>query len=264
MSREGLFWDELWSRELEFMATGQRNLRFGYSSVGVSTIAGQFYCEFKVENEVKFGEILTEAKEEGTVLHDELIPTKPITKKEFVKLVSKKEPSYAILRVWGVLSDIRLLGKPDHIIWSEQKPKWLVELKTTANGDPTSLWPDQVSQTLIYGALLEKMGFNCSELRLALVRLKSKELSEREKRKWIVAVSKALEAKKASELEAKYPGRIAVHYLNHDINAAEARVREMREYWLGQREAVPSSSINRCRACEYHSVCEKSLYKSQA
>jgi hypothetical protein len=67
------FWDDLWERERDFLQSGKRDLRHGVSSVGVSTIAGQYYCELKVENEFLHGEIPTEEKEEGTVLHDELI-----------------------------------------------------------------------------------------------------------------------------------------------------------------------------------------------
>jgi hypothetical protein len=257
----GRFWDDLWERQEEFFALGNRDLRFGYSSVGVSTIAGQFYCEFKVENEATLGKIQTEAKEDGTILHDTLIPMKSISRKDFVKLVRREQSTYAVLPVWGVLGGIRLQGNPDHIIWSKERPRWLVELKTTLNGDPSSLWPDQVTQTLIYGALLEKMGFDCSELRLALVRLRSSGLSDKEKKKWLMGVSKALETERASELEAKYSGMMAIHFLNHDVAAAEASVMKMRDYWLGQREATSSLSVGKCRACEYRVLCEKSLYK---
>jgi hypothetical protein len=254
------FWDDLWKREEEFITQGKRDLRHGVSSVGVSTLAGQFYCEYKVENEFALGEIATEAKEEGTLLHDELIPMKPISKDGFVKLVSQKRPSYAVLRVWGELADIRLVGEPDHIIWSEEKPLWLVELKTTA-GDPKALWDDQLNQILIYGALLEKMGFDCSKLRLALVRIRAKELSDEQKRAWIVPISKNLEQGLVRELEAEHRGAMKVHLIDHDVHAAELGVRRMQGYWLKEREATSSTSIGKCRACEYNPVCSKTLYE---
>jgi hypothetical protein len=254
------FWDDLWKREAEFLAGGKRDLRHGVSSVGVSTLAGQFYCEYKVENEFALGEIPTEAKEEGTLLHDELIPMKPISKDGFVKLVGQKEPSYAVLKVWGKLGDIRLVGEPDHIIWSEEKPLWLVELKTTA-GDPKAIWDDQLNQILIYGALLEKMGFDCSKLRLALVRVRAKEFSDEQKSAWIVLISKNLEQGRAKELEAEHRGAMRVHLIDHDVYAAELGVRKMQGYWLGEREAISSTSIGKCRACEYNSVCSKTLYR---
>jgi len=251
------FWDTLWSREQDFMQSPQNGFRHGRTFVAVSTIASQFYCEYKVENEAAFGEVPTEAKDTGTDLHNELIPQKPITEKEFVELVSRKEPSYAVLNVWGTVGGLRLVGTPDHIVWSEGRPLWLVELKTT-KGDPTSLWPDQMNQVRIYGLLLELMGFDCSRLRLALVRLRAGELTDDDRRLWMERVSTHLESGNVAELEARYRNAMRVHLLEHDRAAAEACVEEKQGYWLGDREATSSTSAGKCRTCEYSAVCPKS------
>jgi len=254
------FWEDLWKREEEFFRSSSKELRHGVSSVGVSTIAGQFYCEYKVENEFKFGEVPTEAKDQGTALHDELIPQEAITEKQFAKLVSRKEPSYAVLRVWGSVSGLRLVGMPDHIVWSEGRPLWLVELKTT-KGDPSSLWPDQMNQIRIYGLLLDLMGFDCSRLRLALVRLRTGELTDEERGLWIERISTHLESGKLLQIETKYRNVMKVHLLAHDKAAAEMSIMEKRGYWLGEREPTSSTSVGKCKACEYNSVCPKSLFK---
>ena len=133
--------------------------RHNTAFVAVSSISEQFYCEYKVENEFAFGEISTEAKDAGMELHDELIPQVAITRKQFIELVERKEPSFAVLRVWGTVGGLRIVGMPDHIVWSEGSPLWLVELKTT-KGDPGSLWPDQIAQIRIYALLLDLMGSN--------------------------------------------------------------------------------------------------------
>ncbi len=250
----------MWRREEDFLLSGEKNLRHDASFVAVSTIAGQFYCEYKVENEFAFGKVPTEAKDQGTDLHDELIPQEPITEKQFAELVSRKEPSYAVLKVWGTVGGLRMVGMPDHIVWSEGRPLWLVELKTT-KGDPTSLWPDQISQIRIYGLLLDLMGFDCSRLRLALVRLRAGELTDEERRLWMERVSTHLESGKLAELEAKYRNAMKVHLLAHDKAVAEASVMEKHGYWLGQREAASSTSVGKCKACEYSSVCPKSLFR---
>lgn len=252
------FWEDLWARQAEFLDSGRRNLRHGLSAVGVATLAGQYYCEYKVENEFRLGEIPTEAKDGGTALHDELIPTAPICKEGFAKLVTREEPSYAVLRVWGELGGIRLVGEPDHIVWSGGRPRWLVELKTTT-GDPTPLWDDQRTQVLVYGALLERMGLDCSGLRLAVVRVKARGLYEEQKREWLVRISRALEEGTVAEFEARHNGAMKVHLLDHDVKAAEASVRRMGDYWLGEREARSSTSVAKCGACEYAEVCERSL-----
>jgi hypothetical protein len=258
--RPDAFWDDLWRREEEFMLSGEKNLRHDTSFVAVSTIAGQFYCEYKVENELAFGEVPTKAKEQGTTLHDELIPQRAITGSQFAELVSRKEASYAVLRVWGTVGGLRMVGMPDHIVWSEGRPLWLVELKTT-RGDPTSLWPDQVTQIRIYGLLLDLMGFDCSRLRLALVRLRTGELTDEERGLWIERVSTHLESGGLPDLEAKYRNAMRVHLLVHDKVAAETSIMEKRGYWLGEREPTSSTSVGKCKACEYSSVCPKRLFR---
>ncbi|MDE1854054.1 MAG: PD-(D/E)XK nuclease family protein [Thaumarchaeota archaeon] len=253
------FWDQLWKNEREFFDSGKAEFRHGTSFVPVSSIAEQFYCEYKLENEFALGEIPTEAKDSGTALHDELMPTEKITKEEFADLVGKKEPSLAVLGLWGPSGRLKVVGVPDHVIWSEGRPLWVVELKTT-KGDPTPLWEDQENQVRIYGLLLERMGFDCSMMQLAVVRVKSAELSDDEKKEWILKVSGALIEGKTKWLEVRYPGRMKVHLLQHEPAKAEKAIDSKAGYWLGEREPTSSSSIGKCRACEYNSSCPKSLF----
>ena len=257
------FWEELWRRERAFFLTRAREFKHGSSFIAVSSIAQQFYCEYKVENEFALGEIPTEAKELGTSLHDDLMPTKEVSEEEFIRLVGRKEPSLAVLNVWGSVGGLKVVGTPDHIIWTEGKPLWLVELKTT-KGDPTPLWEDQENQARIYGLLLDLMGFDCQRLRLAVVRLKSRELSEDEKRGWILRVSAALLGGRERELESEFPDRMKMHILNHDRALAARAIDSKAGYWLGTREPTSSTSVGKCRACEYNAVCEKSLASSRS
>ena len=254
------FWADLRRREKEFLDSGRGEFRHSASFVSVSSIAEQFYCEYKVENGFLLGEIPTEAKDLGTALHDELVPTEEIDEEEFVRLVSRKEPSYAVLRVWGTVGGLRIVGMPDHIVWAEGRPLWLVELKTT-RGDPTPLWEDQENQVRIYGLLLDLMGLDCSRLGLALVRIKAEELSDEERRAWVAEVSTALQSGKVGELESRLGGRMKVHLLRHDRRAAVGAIVSKSDYWLGKREPTSSTSVGKCRACEYSSACPKSLSK---
>jgi hypothetical protein len=105
------------------------------------------------------------------------------------------------------------------------------------------------------------MGFDCSRLRLAVVRLRTGGLDEAERREWIVRVSDALLVDKVWELEAKHRGTMKAHLLRHDRRLAEAAVAAKAGYWLNQREPTSSTSIGKCRACEYSSVCPRSLFK---
>ena len=254
------FWERLWKKEQEFFGSAKAEFRHGTSFVAVSSIAEQYYCEYKLENEFALGEVPTEAKESGTALHDELMPTERISKEEFADLVGRKEPSLAVLGVWGPVDGLKVIGTPDHIIWSEGRPLWVVELKTT-KGDPTPLWEDQENQVRIYGLLLERMGFDCSQMQLAVVRLKSVELSDDEKRRWILKVSDALLGGRTEWLEARYAGRMKVHLLRHEPAKAERAIGSKAGYWLQEREPTSSSSMGKCRACEYNSSCPRSLFR---
>ncbi len=254
------FWDDLWKRERAFLSSGGGEYRHDASFVAVSTLAGQYYCEYKAENEYAFGEVPTEAKEAGTALHDELIPTKEITEAEFVELVGKKEPSYAVLNVWGSVGGLRMVGTPDHIVWSAGKPLWLVELKTT-KGDPGSLWEDQESQVRVYGLLLDVMGLDCSKLGLALARVRADGLDAERRREWITEVSSALLKGATKEMEKRYGGSLKVHLFRHDRRAAVRAVTAKAGYWLREREPTSSTSVGKCRACEYADKCVKSLVR---
>jgi len=254
----GTFWEDLWRREEGFMASAKPEFRHGTYFIGVSDIASQFYCEYKAENKFALGEIPTEAKKEGTELHDELIPGVEITADEFVRLVSKEEPSYAVLRVWGWVDGLRIIGMPDHIVWSSGRPVWLVELKTT-KGDPNTLWDDQMIQTRIYGLLLEEMGFDCSMLKMAVVKVRGHGLSDDDRRQWMQRVSEALMSGTTTELESVYGGLMKAHIVTYDKVKALESVAAKSGYWMGQREATSSESIRKCHACEYNSTCLKSL-----
>jgi len=232
--------------------------RHGASLVSVSALAGQFYCEYKAENEFVLGEISTEAKAKGTELHDELIPEVEVTATDFARLVSGRKPSYAVLRVWGSVGGLRLVGIPDHIVWSTGKPLWLVELKTT-KGDPNPLWEDQENQARVYGLLLDLMGFDCSRLNLAVVRVRAQDLPDDEKRRWTSEVSDALLSGKTKELELKKGGSMKIHTFTHNRETGAAAVMAKAGYWTGEREPTSSTSIGKCRACEFKSVCPKSL-----
>ncbi len=252
------FWELLRKREQQFFGFEKSGFRHGARFIAVSSIAEQYYCEYKLENEFALGEIPSEAKSAGTVLHDELMPTERISREQFADLIARKEPSMAVLDVWGESGGLSVVGTPDHIVWSEGRPIWLVELKTT-KGDPAPLWEDQENQVRIYGLLLERMGFDCSQMQLAVVRLKSGELDDQHKKEWVVQISGALLEGKTKWLELRYPGRMKVHILKHEPEKAEKAIASKAGYWLGEREPKSSTSVGKCRACEYSSICPKSL-----
>jgi hypothetical protein len=49
--------------------------------------------------------------------------------------------------------------------------------------------------------------------------------------------------------------------LQHVPHKAEEAIASKSGYWLKQREPYSSDSVGKCRACEYNSICSKSLFR---
>ena len=79
-----------WKASLrEQLLTSETTFRHDLSFVPVSSIAGQYYCEVKVDHEYVRGEIPTEEKEVGTELHEEILAMKRVRTDELIKHIEK-------------------------------------------------------------------------------------------------------------------------------------------------------------------------------
>jgi hypothetical protein len=107
------FWENLWERNKRFLESGSNEFRHETSFVAVSSIAEQYYCEYKLENEYALGEIPTEAKDSGTALHDELMPMEKVSREGFAKHVGGRKPALGVIHVWGSVSGLKLVGTPE-------------------------------------------------------------------------------------------------------------------------------------------------------
>src|SRR5438445_12622871 len=104
------------------------------------------------------------------------------------------------------------------------------------------------------------MGFDCSSLELVLARMRQDEaLEPDEKRKLLAEVMGSLARRTTSELEAKYGMRVFV--FPYASSEAQDAVVWAQDYWLGNRNPIPTNNASKCRACEYGDRCPDSLYK---
>lgn len=235
--------------------------RHDLSFVGASTVAQQFYCEAKVENEYRLGEVPTEGKEVGTDLHDEIFAMEEVEQEDLIRHIEESPSLTASFGLYARIGNLRVAGMPDAVIFEKGKPRWIVELKTT-RGDPARLWRDQAIQVKIYGALLEQMGFDCSDLMLALVRMKQQALTPPERESLLLLVKGALASEATAQLEARYGMKFFL--LPHVRSEAEEAVTWAQDYWLRKREAIPTRVEGKCRSCEFNGVCVHSLSKPAA
>jgi CRISPR/Cas system-associated exonuclease Cas4 (RecB family) len=233
--------------------------RHELSFVGVSTIAQQYYCEAKVEQENTTGDIPTEVKETGTDLHDAIFAMEPVKREELVEHIEKAPRLAATFRLYGEIGKLRVIGQPDAVVFEKGVPKWLIELKTT-RGDYTRLWRDQLIQVRIYGLLLEKMGFDCSKLNLVLIRMRQKgELGPNQKDAMLNMVQLALIEQRTKELETKFEMKFFM--FPHSASEPENAIVWAQDYWLKARGPIPTKNASKCKPCEYNEMCPYSLYK---
>jgi hypothetical protein len=232
--------------------------RHDLAFVGASTVAQQFYCEAKVENEYTLGEVPSEGKEIGTDLHDEIFAMEEVKKEDLIRHIEESPSLTASFGLHAQIGNLLVAGVPDAVIFEKGRPRWIVELKTT-RGDPTRLWRDQAIQVKIYGVLLERMGFDCSDLTLVLVRVKQGALAPPDRESLLLLVKGALAKGETAQLESRYG--LKFFLLPHIRSEAEEAVSWAQDYWLKRREAIPTKAEGKCRSCEFNDVCVYSLAK---
>ena len=66
-------YDSLFRQILQKKENNQGDLRFNRSSIRASDVAGQYFCEKKIEMQYHYGEIETKTKTHGTEAHENLL-----------------------------------------------------------------------------------------------------------------------------------------------------------------------------------------------
>ncbi len=232
--------------------------RHGISMVPTSGIAQQYYCEQKVEMEYLYGDIETEAKTEGRRLHEQLIQMTKTTRDDLIKNIKKRKILVASFPIYARLSRLVIVGVPDAIVFLKGTPTYLIELKTT-KGDTSRLWKDQLLQAQIYGLILDEMGFDCSKLKLVVIRIRRQNgFSEGHKDKFLRASIRELLNGLDKTTTSEFDGstKHIVDYRKQDV-IGEFRWAEA--YWLSQREPISTQNIAKCRSCEFNGTCPHSL-----
>jgi len=253
-------WADSMLKIMEELASESERFRHGLSLIPASRIASQYYCEQKVEMEYTTGAIETEAKTRGEEIHESLLKMRKTTLKEIIDGIQKERVYVASFPIVAEFSNIMLAGIPDLIVFVKGQPAFIVELKTT-EGDVSKLWRDQVVQAKVYGLILEEMGFDCSRLKLAIVRHKRNgDLSKDYKREFLHSLIASL--LKGTRYLAKYKKNGAfVHIINYARTDVVPDVQWAEGYWLSKRTAIPTRKVSKCRVCEYSGSCPSSLVR---
>jgi hypothetical protein len=123
------------------------------------------------------------------------------------------------------------------------------------------LYQDQEFQAGIYGLILEGMGFDCSNLTLAIIRLRRKEPVTEEQRKEFLSIAMlALPSKEPQLIEEGFNGKARVHLVAFNKEVIMRQVEWAKDYWLLKREPLPTKNPWKCKACEFNNICPSSLW----
>jgi len=244
---------------IEELATTNVEFRHGIHFIPASSIAEQYYCEQKVEMSYTVGDIETEAKVEGKTIHDALLQMKKTTLENLVMNIKTKDSYTARFTILARFSGLILAGKPDAIVFERGRPTFIIELKTTG-GDVSRLWRDEKVQARVYGLILDQMGFDCSRLKLVIVKQRrNRYLMDEEYRKRFLSRIVLTLLRKAKLIFPR--DGICLHVLEYNRGEAVEDVEWVMDYWLSKREPIPTRNASKCRSCEYALVCPMSLTK---
>jgi len=147
---------------------GRPPLRHGKPYLSVWEISEQFYCEMKVEMENKYGEVKTEAKNEGKDIHGELLKMEEAEIEDIIEGIRSVQFYQTSLPLLAEVEGVPVIGRPDCVVFDRGYPAFIYELKTF-NAKTFRLHDDRKVQAMIYALLLEEMGFDCSRISLHVV-----------------------------------------------------------------------------------------------
>lgn len=223
--------------------------------VPVSGIAEQYYCELKVDYSYTQGAITTEDESEGTAIHEELLAMQKTTLDEIIEKIQKRPLYTASFPVGARVGDIIVVGLPDAIIFENGKPTFVLELKTTRS-DPNILWHNQEIQAKTYALLLDLMGFDCSQLKIAIVKTSRREsINGVLKVFFLRLLTQSLVKGETETFEKRYKGTVKVFRLSYSKSDAIKSIEWAQDYWLSKRNPIPTNHIGKCRVCEFNGTC---------
>jgi len=231
-------------------------LRFEVQAIPASSIAKQYYCEKKVELAYKHGEEETKEILLGREAHEKLLEGTIKTKMEslWAEISSGLQVTVREMPLIGKYKDIFLMGIPDAVIFKDGEAKLVIEYKFTKSRYP---WHDHHVQARIYCLLLHLIGFKTENLRYALILApqECKGLPE------IRNIERSILNSNGDEIiEKKIAGQIIRAFVTtFKIEEAKQELEWALQYWLKERDAIPTRKPNKCRICSFNDKCNHTL-----
>ncbi|RDZ65348.1 hypothetical protein C5B90_02995 [Haloferax sp. Atlit-12N] len=217
-----------------------------------SQIGQQFYCEQTLDLREKHGDVETEEKTKGTEVHKKAAEDAvEVSDDELWEGIESGDLQIIVESGFvGDAAEFYLGGKPDAIVFENQKPQVVFDRKTSSR--PSQVYDNQRIQVWLYGFILDRLGFDTEDLRIGILS-HSRDLG--------LERAKVLQ----QELLSDYPSfGVGDHKLDDNVFYHVfdySRIEYLNElnwalgYWRDERPTEPTTNPAKCHRCEYLDVC---------
>ncbi|MFC2026620.1 hypothetical protein ACFLUX_01440 [Chloroflexota bacterium] len=227
-------------------------LRFGRGSVSISSIAQQYYCEKALELSFEHPLPQTERMKQGEAGHESITTlATPISREGSIQEAIKEKPVciYEFSIAWEY-KGIPILGLVDEAWFREGNVDLVVERKFS---NSLKIYSPYHVQAQLYCLGLGEMGFNNSDTlyRIMVFKRGCVDCPELEERSCSIFNDfTSYQCNKGGSITYTYP--FDKQTILKDLDWAI-------EFWLGNRNAVPTKVQAKCRVCQHKGLCEFSL-----
>lgn len=256
-------------------------------------IAEQCYCEQRVhlwlkkpssmvsiprEKEMLGGPALAlrHAADAGLTFHAQAAAlSRPVTQTTLRKVL-RSEPSVVLVEspLQALFEGFPITGIPDAVHFEQAVARCVLDYKVT---DSNQLQMSHRVQLWLYGWLLQESSFKLSDALMVSVLVPSasavafEKLNEVERQDLAVTVHHHARAVVDGEPEREnwYVKKLALsdgfwvrlRIFRYDRRKAKRELAFFAQYWRGERAAIPSKNLRKCRVCLYNSTgaCKKAL-----
>ncbi|MBM3291790.1 hypothetical protein FJY84_03840 [Candidatus Bathyarchaeota archaeon] len=231
-----------------------RSLRFDKQILFVNEIAGQYFCEKKLEMQHIHGRVETDLKTMGAEAHEMLIDdSEKVSQEElFLEIQKKKQVIAYEMKLLGEYRNITLFGRPDCVFFDKGIPKTVLEFKFSNYKKPFNDFHIQVGA---YCLLLGKMGFKINELYYGIVMVNP---SVKDKKNLINSILDYTSKNNFIDPIVDF-GNARMYFCKYNSESILNELNWAIDYWTRQREAIPTTNQKKCMSCEYNKKCENSL-----
>jgi len=229
-------------------------LMFGRSSISISSIAQQYYCEKSIELNHEHPLPPTKKMEQGTAGHESVTTlAKPVSKEEsFKEAIIEREKPVCIYE-FGIAWEhkgIPIIGLVDEAWFREGNVDLVVERKFS---NSLKIYSPYHVQAQLYCLGLGEMGFNNSDTQYKIMVFKRgcvdcPELGDRSC--FIFNEVSSFKCDRGEGIAFTYP--FDKDNILKDLDWAI-------DFWQGKRDAIPTRIKAKCKVCQHNGLCEFSL-----